>query len=153
MIRGILCPHTLDLQLCGKDPQHGLPSLPVTVTIGKFVGGRALAISRRKRRRRWRGRDIELEQLEGMDEVWVLCFRRPGAGWRLLGGFLEQDALALFRIKDKRDIGNNYEAAASEVISDWQALLGDLRPCTGVNLSAYISGAHYDVDENAEVAG
>jgi hypothetical protein len=152
MIRGILCPHALDLQLSGKDQQHGLPSLGVAVTIGKFVGGRALAISRRKRRRRWRGPDIDLEQLEGIDEVSVLCFRKPGAGWRLLGRFLEQDALALFRIKDKRDIGNNYEPAAAEVISDWQALLGDLPPCTGDDLSAYLSGAHYNVDENTEVA-
>jgi hypothetical protein len=64
----------------------------------------------------------------------------------LLGRFLEQDALALFRIKDKRDIGNDYEAAAAEVISDWQALLGDTQPCTGADLSAYLSGAHYNVD-------
>jgi hypothetical protein len=71
----------------------------------------------------------------------------------LLGRFLEQDTLALFRIKDKRDIGNNYESAVAEVISDWQELLGDIRPCTGADLSAYLSGAHYNVDENTEVAG
>ena len=36
-------------------------------------------------------------------------------------GFSNKIALALFRIKDKRDIGNNYEPAAAQVISDWQA--------------------------------
>jgi hypothetical protein len=153
VIRGILCPLAVDLQLSGRDPQHGLPSQPVAVTIGKFVGGRALAISRRKRGRRWRGPSIELEQLEGLDEIWVLCFGRPGAGWRLLGRFLEQDALALFCVKDKHDIGNNYEPAATEVISDWRAIFGDTRPCTGADLSAYLSGAHYNVDENTEIAG
>jgi hypothetical protein len=153
MIRGILCPSEVDLQLSGNDPHHGLPSIGVAVTIGKFVAGRSLTISRRKPRRQWRGRDIELAQLEGIDEVWVLYFRKPRPGWRLLGRFFEQDALALLRIKDKRDIGSDYEPAAAEVISDWRRLFGDTRPCTGDDLSAYLGGAHYNVDENTEIAG
>ncbi len=38
-------------------------------------------------------------------------------------------------------------------ISDWQAILGDIQPRTGNQFSAYLSGAHYNVDENTEVAG
>jgi hypothetical protein len=153
MIRGILCPPEVDVRLSGNDPHYGLPSLGVAVTIGKFVAGRSLTISRKRRGHRWRGPNIELEQLQGIDEVWVLCFRKPGAGWRLLGRFIEQDALVLFRVKDKRDIGNDYGPAAAEVISDWQARFGDQPPCTGADLSTYLSGTQYNVDEKTQITG
>ena len=147
MVRGIVCPPEIEATLSGNDPAHGLPSIAVAATIGRFIAGHVLTVSRIKRPRRWRGPDIDFEQLEGLDEVWVLCFRRPGAGWRLLGRFLEQDAFGIFSIKDKRDIGANYEAAADEVIQAWGAWLGSLNPQRGIDLAAYLSGVLYNVDE------
>src|SRR5205823_11475804 len=119
----------------------------IAITIGRFIRGHSLKVSRRRRQRKWKKSKIELEQLAGFDEVWVLCYRNPRPGWRLLGRFLEQDALAVFRVKDKRDIGTDYSGVVGKVLSDWNDHLGTERPCSGTNLSAYMSGAHYNVDE------
>jgi hypothetical protein len=147
MIRGLLCPPTVNVRISGQDPNHGLPAIGIALTIGRFIRGQSLVVSRIRRLSKWKKSKIELEQLEGFDEVWILCYRNPRPGWRLLGRFLEQDALAVFRVKDKRDIGSDYSAVVGEVLSDWNDHLGTERPCGGTDLSAYISGAHYNVDE------
>jgi hypothetical protein len=149
MVRGIVCPPGIDAALSGTDTSLGLPSIGVAATIGRFIAGHALTVSRLKRPRRWRGPDIDFEQLEGIDEVWVLCFRRPGAGWRLLGRFIERDAFGMFCIKDKRDIGGNYKEAADEVFAAWQAWLGSRQPHKGNDLADYLSGVLINVDETA----
>jgi hypothetical protein len=147
MIRGILCPPEVDERLSGKDPSYGLPASGIAITIGRFIRGHSMGVSRKKRPRRWRGPEVELEQLEGFDEVWVLCYRHPRPGWRLLGRFLSQDTLAVFRVKDKLDIGSDYSAAVGEVISDWNAYFGAKRPLSGTELEVYLSGAHRNVDK------
>jgi hypothetical protein len=149
MIRGILCAPTVNVQISGQDPNHGLPALGIAVTIGQFIRGHSLVVSRRRTPRKWKRSKIQLEQLEGFDEIWILCYRNARPGWRLLGRFLEQDALAVFRVKDKRDIGNDYSVAVEEVLSDWNDHLGTDRPCgrADADLPTYISGVHYNVDE------
>ena len=113
------------------------------------MGGLPLVVSRERRKRSRKSREIELEQLVGINEVWVICYRHPRPGWRVLGRFLEQDAFVALCIKDKRDIGGNYGPAASEVISAWDLYLPGRLPCSGDDLSAYISGDHFDADQEA----
>jgi hypothetical protein len=90
---------------------------------------------------------VELERLEGFDEAWVLCHRRPGAGWRLAGRYLERDVLVLFRIYDKRDIGKDYNIVAQDIIDDWDKHLKGFEPCRGPWLSGYTSREYRDADE------
>src|SRR5262249_3443490 len=119
----------------------------VAATIGRFVTGQAITVSQKLRPKKWRGPDIDLEQLEGLDEAWVLCYRRPRPGWRLLGRFIEQDALGVFSIKDGRDVGNDYETPAREMIAEWDAWLPSHEPHRGEDIRAYVSGSFYNVDE------
>lgn len=93
-------------------------------------------------------RGVEFEQLEGFEEIWVLCHRRPGAGWRLVGRILEQDIFVVLSIHDKRDIGSDYGPVVAETIEEWNKRLPDVDPCNGPWLSGYLSGAHYDEAEN-----
>ena len=66
-----------------------------------------------------------------MNEIWALCFRKPGAGWRLVGRFLERDALVIFRIANKADIGIDYAPAATDVEQQWVARFGTQPPASG----------------------
>jgi hypothetical protein len=143
----------VDAKLRGIVAQGDFPANDVAVTIGRFTAGHALLVSKKRREetttRRRRGQlgGVESERLEGFDEIWVLCHRRPGAGWRLAGRYLERDVLVLFRIYDKRDIGNDYSSVVKEVIADWDAWLRDIQPCRGPWLSGYTSREHRDADE------
>jgi hypothetical protein len=55
----------------------------------------------------------------------------------------------MFCIKDKRDIGGNYEEAAGEMVRAWQACLGSLHPHRGNDLADYLSGELNNVDETS----
>jgi len=33
----------------------------------------------------------DIERLSGLDEAWVMCFRRPLPGWRLFGRFVAKN--------------------------------------------------------------
>jgi hypothetical protein len=145
--RHILCPPEIDAQLAGRDPKHGLPAIAVSTVIGRFIAGHSLSVSRKKRHGKWRKLDVDLERLEGLDEIWVLCYRHPRPGWRIAGRFLEVDVIALFRIYDKRDIGNDYEPVGVDVALDWTRYFGTQPPCSGDWISGYLSGSHFDVDE------
>lgn len=96
---------------------------------------------------------MELEQLEGFDEIWALCQRRPGAGWRLVGRFLETNILVILGIHDKRDIGTDYSPVVSKTISAWNYWLPGVEPCRGPWLAGYLTGEHYDIDEAKKGSG
>jgi hypothetical protein len=93
----------------------------------------------------------ELERLEGLDEAWVMCFRKPRPGWRLLGRFLARDhfvALAAYA----RDVLKNrrlYEEAAQRMIDQWGAMFGAIEPFRGDHPAAYLSGVVRDVSFQA----
>lgn len=148
--RLILCPSDINDYLKGLVAKGDYPAMDAAVTIGRFLAGHSLVVSRKLRppkRRKPGDRGVELEQLEGFDEIWVLCHRRPGAGWRLVGRMLEQDVLVVFGLHDKRDIGTDYGPVVGETITEWERCFPGLPPCNGPWLSGYLSGAHRDVDE------
>lgn len=137
------------MRLSGKDPQLVLPP-GVAVVIGTFTSGLPLSISRQKRRRKRSERDVDLEQLENIDEVWALCCRHPRPGWRILGRFLEQDTFVALLIEDKLNIGGDYAQIAAEVMRLWNELFPGSAPYNGGSLSDYITGDHYDADQEAQ---
>ena len=135
--------------LKGRTLETGLPPFPIKALIGQFVTGGVLTIGwtrRQPRSARNRDRHPELERLEGNDEIWVLCQRRPRPGWRILGRFIGPDVLALLIARHKNDIGDNYQAAILDTISAWQARFDQLQAHTGSLISDYISGEFYDYD-------
>lgn len=153
-VRHILCPPALDAELQGKVPGGKLPAISIALIIFKFAAGHALVLSQKKRAKpssRKRDAAIELERLDGFNEIWVLCHRKPGSGQRILGRFLEKDVLVLYRAHDKRDIGNDYSKAVQEVEADWKRDFGTQPPCQGDWVSAYLSGSHYDADEKKQI--
>jgi hypothetical protein len=127
--------------LDGKTNFGHFPNVAAERLIGIFCAGQLLCISRKKNKAL-----TDLERLEGHDEVWCLCPRKPKPGWRLLGRFLEKDRLVLFRAWDKQKLARNYDRAAKEVIEDWEKQFGSASPCGGKELSDYVSGVVRDVD-------
>jgi hypothetical protein len=64
----------------------------------------------------------------------------------MVGRFLERDLMVVFRVRDKRDMGNDYGPIAAEVMREWEEYFGAQPPCTGDWTSAYLTGDHYDID-------
>jgi hypothetical protein len=149
-IRQILCPPAIDDQLAGRLGGE-FPTVGAAVTIGWFIAGHVLRVSRKRRHKKQKKGLPNIEMLEGMDEIWVLCHRKPGSGWRLVGRFLERDVLVVLRVRDKRDIGTDYRPVADEVTEDWKRYFGSQPPCHGDWISGYLSGSHFDADEEKQI--
>ncbi|MDA9493323.1 hypothetical protein XI08_30525 [Bradyrhizobium sp. CCBAU 11361] len=128
--------------LDGKIRRGAFPDFEAERLIAIFCAGQFLRISRKK------NNDLpDLEKLEGFDEVWALCPRKPKPGWRLLGRFIDKDRLILLRAYDKHQLARNYDKATKEVIGDWETILGTAQqPLRGAELSDYLSGVYRDVD-------
>lgn len=152
--RTILLPPELRTELRGEmKPGSEFPGTAAAELVARFMLGLVLKVSQ-KNRRGWKLKkpdQPDFERLEGYDEIWVLCFRKPGAGWRLSGRFLERDVLVLFDIRDKRDVDNDYKNVVTSVTSEWQKYFGDQAPHSGNWIDAYISGSHFDVDEKKQI--
>lgn len=128
--------------LDGRTEFGQFPAIEAERLIGIFCAGQLLHISQKKNVLR-----PDLERLEGFDEVWSFCLRRPKPGWRLLGRFYQKDHLILLRGWDKHKLSGNYDKAAAEVIEDWEAIFGSKKAHSGAWYSDYLSGVIYDVDD------
>jgi hypothetical protein len=117
------------------------------------MSGYALKVSQ-KNRKGWRFKkndQPDFERLENHPEVWVLCFRKPGAGWRISGRFLERDAFVALDLRDKRDVDGDYGNVVASVMAEWQKYFGPTPPLSSSWIDGYLSGAHYDVDEKKQI--
>lgn len=128
--------------LDGRTEYGQFPAVEAEKVIGIFCAGQRIGVSRKKTEQR-----PELERLEGFDEVWSLCLRRPRPGWRLLGRFYQKDHLILLRGWDKHKLFNQYEKASEQIIKDWEVLFGTKSSHSGEWYTGYISGVVRDVDE------
>lgn len=128
--------------LDGRTAFGNFPAFEAERMIGIFCAGGYLTISRKKNKVR-----PDLEKLEGLDEIWSFCLRRPVPGWRLLGRFLQKDHLILLRGWDKHKLFNQYEKASKQIIEDWNALFGTEVAHGGDWYSGYLSGVIRDADE------
>jgi hypothetical protein len=93
----------------------------------------------------------ELERLEGLDETWVMCFRKPRPGWRLLGRFMAPDHFVALAAYARDSLKNRklYEEAAQRMIDQWRAMFRAMDPFRGDNPAAYLSGVVRDVSFQA----
>jgi hypothetical protein len=128
--------------LDGRTAFGNFPEFEAERMIGIFCVGGYLRISRKKNNLR-----PDLERLEGFDEIWSFCLRRPVPGWRLLGRLIQKDHLILLRGWDKHKLFNQYEKASEQIVDDWEALFGTKVAHSGDWYSGYFSGVIRDVDE------
>lgn len=146
--RALLVTPEVEMKLRGKDPQCELSSLGMAEVIGPFLAGHSLSVSRICAKRKER---VELEQLEGLNETWGICYRRPKPGWRLFGRFLVRDVFIGLRLYDRRNIGSDYKSVADQIDEDWKRVLGTQPYIQSADISDYLSGSHYDVDQKMQI--
>lgn len=141
----LVAPAVADL-LDGKRIETGFPDWRADVLVGRFLAGHLLTVSRRS------AEGVDLERLEGVDEMWALCFRAPAPGWRLFGRFLARDVFVGLRAYDRivLDGRATYMAYAADTIDDWR-VFGRVPPVRSHALSDYLGGSMYrDVDRADE---
>jgi hypothetical protein len=111
--------------------------------LSEFVLGRMVSVSFRSKR-------AELEKLEGIDEVWACCIRKPKPGWRLFGRFVAQDCLVVMMARDRHDLGSRaeYQTVAETAIAEWNRIMPDVSPFSASKMSGYISGVVRNADED-----
>jgi hypothetical protein len=144
-VRRLLVTEEISDLLDGKTRFGEFPSVSAEALIAIFCAGYLLRVSRKTTKKL-----PDLERLEGHDEVWSLCPRRPKPGWRLLGRFYEKDHLVLLRPWEKHRLAGNYDKAAKEVIADWEKAFGTTSSHRGTEMRDYISGIFRDVDIEEE---
>jgi hypothetical protein len=134
----------IDHFLTTNDPYF--PRATAEATMLRFRAGFLITVSRKMGVHK-----PDLEKLVGPDEVWVLCFRSPRPGGRLLGRFLEKDIFVGLGIYLREDLGGaEYELAAANAVNQWAALLGPAQPIRSDDLDDYISATYRDMDDDDE---
>jgi hypothetical protein len=139
--------------LDGERVSSGFPDAVADVVVGKFLAGQSVTASVRwlalpnAYRKRFE-KNLEFERLEGIDEVWAVCFRKPKPGWRLFGRFLQPDVFAAIAAHDRRDLApaSKYAERALQAIEQWNKL-GLPAPHRGTKVGDYLDGAIFDVDK------
>lgn len=129
--------------LLDGNSQYGVfPQIETERLVGRFVAGHLLTVSRSRTDKR-----PDLERIEGQDEVWALCPRKPPPGWRLLGRFAAPSCLLLLRAWEKRRLFPRYHDACLEVIGDWNKILTNIPPFRASSIEEYLGGVLRNADE------
>lgn len=129
----------------GRHLHTGFPDVGARVQIGIFNAGHYVRVSlvgdpsKRK---------PDIERLSGLDEAWVMCFRRPLPGWRLFGRFVAKNIFVGKSLKDRHECGrrSHYTNIAEGVIGAWDS--DPLHPpiIRGSVWQDYLDGTVADVD-------
>lgn len=129
--------------LKGEKPDSGFPDLEADGFIGTFSKGYLVDASRRpksKARFKW---------LCGVEQVWVLSFRKPPPGWRILGRFAQKNmfiAMAVFE-REQLDDMVTYTARAKDMIVQWEELFPGVDPHSGSSFGDFLGEMHRNDDE------
>lgn len=127
-------------------PTPHFPDFSADEIIGRFVAGHMMSVSRQ--RREWpKNQAPTLERLEGIEDVWMLCFRKPPPGWRLLGRFLCKDVFVGLVLIEKKDLFGKYEEFSGKVIAEWEDLF-EVQPVKSDEISENLG--HVWIDKDAE---
>lgn len=134
----------IDALLDGRLALGEFPDWEAERLIARFSAGWLVTVSRRRTRQR-----PDLERLDGFDEIWALCPRKPRPGWRLFGRFYEPGVLTCLRAWPKDRLIGRYHEAAAAVVNDWCELFGDRPAHSGPQLGDYLGGGLFrDVDQD-----
>lgn len=125
-----------------------LPTYETETLIGRFSAGHLVTASLEG------NSDLQpdIEKLIDLDEVWVLCARRPRLAWkqaRLLGRFLDRSIFIGTGFYDRAFMGTRerYHEFASDVPRQWNDLFGETDPYRAKSVEDYLGGVWRDVDE------
>lgn len=141
-VRGVLVTPEVLAVLQGHTRPHGFPSADAEVVISRFMAGHLMNVSRKS------APGVHLEQLEKVDEVWALCFRKPPPGWRLFGRFIEQDTFVGTALYDRYVLSTRpkYTRFAMAEAEEWSRRFPGLPYLTSPDLADYLTGVYYDAD-------
>ena len=142
-VRTILVRPDIEETLNGRGPAIGFPHLMADRVVSVFIAGYLITVSRKS------AKNVDLEKLENLDEVWALCFRQPRPGWRLLGRLLEQDVFVGLQLYERHYLRDrqNYSRLAAQIPQIWSVEFGTIGPLRATDLSAYLTGVYRDVDQ------
>jgi hypothetical protein len=132
--------------LDGGRPDAGFPSPEATIITDRYMIGHLVVVSFSAKTDPPRAAP-DMERMEGLEEAWVMCFRKPRPGWRLLGRFGAPGHFVALRAHDRHELKGKkvYEAKAKEMMGDWDILFPDTAPHQGYEAADYVSGVYRDV--------
>lgn len=130
--------------LDGADPTIGFPSTPADSFVARYSASWLVEVSLSGQPIR----EADMERLEGLDEVWAVCIRKPRPGWRIFGRFVHRDVFVGLRAYDRNFLGmkEHYNAVASQIPAIWDAEVGAISPLSGVTIGDYLSEVYRDAD-------
>jgi hypothetical protein len=142
-VREIWVTPEINCMLNGGGKDLGFPERDAETLVGIFSAGWMVTSSFKLNDSR-----PDIERLEGLDEIWAFCLRKPPPGWRLLGRMIEKDKFIALSAWDKHALIGNYGEAARQVEEQWGSLFGQIPPLRGNVVSDYLSNVR-DLDEKS----
>ncbi|MCJ7995317.1 hypothetical protein J5N58_14115 [Rhizobium cremeum] len=123
-----------------------LPMVETETIIGRFCAGHFITASLQGNSEL----KPDFEKLQGLDEVWAICARKPRM-WqvRIFGRFISKGCFVAFGFHERVVLGirENYNAKASEVPALWNDVLGTCVRYEAGSVDEYFGGVCRDVDE------
>jgi hypothetical protein len=93
--------------------------------------------------------EADLKCMVGVDEIWVLCFRAPRPGGRLLGRFIERDLFVGLGLYTREELaGAAYTERGNDAVAEYERLLPHSPTVRSINLSDYLSPYFKDLDND-----
>jgi hypothetical protein len=142
--RLLLVSPEVDALLDGKLLYGAFPGTESDILIARWCAGQAMVVSRRKTKQK-----PDLERVEGYDEFWALCPRKPRPGWRILGRFYDHKILILLWAWNKDELFGKYAEAYQGILDHWIALFGNQSPYRSDSIDGYVGERYRDVDQVA----
>jgi hypothetical protein len=130
--------------LSGKVPSAGFPHAAADVLMTSYLNGWMINVSERS------SKNAEIEKLEGMDEVWAICCRKPKPGWRIFGRFFQAGTFIAFDAHDRYELASraNYSSHALKTVGHWDSMFPREQPYNATSLDQYLTGMVRNVDES-----
>ncbi|MGV2130920.1 hypothetical protein ACQZ4Q_02780 [Agrobacterium vitis] len=146
-IRKLFVTPTIKAILDGQDDKFKhMPLVETEKIIGCFCNGHFVTASLKGNP----NPKPDFERLEGLDEVWAICARKPKMSQiRIFGRFISKGTFVAFGLHERVTLGlrENYNAKASEVPGLWNEVLGDCVPHEASSVEEYFGGVCRDVDD------
>jgi hypothetical protein len=92
---------------------------------------------------------VMFERMWEVDEVWMLCVRKPGDGqWRFFGRFVEPGLFVILLHKSRLDCGTieQFKVAIAEFKAKWDEVFGDASYATGETCEVFFGEMVSDYD-------
>jgi hypothetical protein len=123
------------LDLLKGIPRGKFPDRECEKLIGIFCAGYLITVSFKKQ-----DDGADMKRLEGFDEVWALCPRKPRPGWRVFGRFVQPGCFVAFSAWDRHALHNRFGEAAADVINRWRVIFDQQEPYRGSVAADYLTG-------------